>query len=79
MRNRRGKGQIFVLDVAMQKHVEKLRREKGFYPTLRVIGETFDPPLSPALVFRSLRRLAAAGKLAPEAELIYNSKKRGPA
>jgi len=79
MRNRRGKGQIFVLDAAMLKHVEKLRREKGFYPTLRVIGDTFDPPLYPAMVFRSLHRLAAAGKLTPEAELIYNSKKKGPA
>jgi hypothetical protein len=74
MRKRAGKGQIFALDAKMIILVEKFRQEKEYYPTLREIGETFNPPLPAVTVFRSLRRLAAAGKLSPEAMQVYDSK-----
>jgi hypothetical protein len=76
MRTRMGKGEILALDAKMQILVEEWRQEKGFYPSLREMGETFNPRLPAALVSRSLRRLAAAGKLSEEAMQVYNPKNK---
>lgn len=75
MRHRKGKGQIFALDAKMNTLVDVLQREKGFYPTLREIGEMFNPPLSPQSVKQSFRRLSVAGKLSDEARMIYDAQK----
>ena len=76
MRQRNGKGLTFAIDAKIEIFVEAWRREKGYYPALREISENFDPPRSVGMVYHHLRRLSAAGKLTPEAELIYNSKKK---
>ena len=74
MRIRMGKGQVLVFDAFIEKKLMELKSEKGFYPTLREIGECCTPPQPAAIVFRSLRRLAAAGRLSKEALLVYNAK-----
>ena len=74
MRIRMGKGQVLVFDAFIEKKLMELKSEKGFYPTLREIGECCTPPQPAATVFRALRRLAAAGRLSKEALLVYNAK-----
>jgi len=74
MRIRMGKGQVLVFDVFIEKKLMELKSEKGFYPTLREIGECCTPPQPAATVFRALRRLAAAGRLSKDALLVYNAK-----
>ena len=74
MRIRMGKGQVLVFDAFIEKKLMELKSEKGFYPTLREIGECCTPPQPAATVFRALRRLAAAGRLSQEALLVYNAK-----
>jgi len=77
MRHRNGKGLTFAIDAKIKTFVEEWRREKEYYPSLREISENFsDPPRSVGLVHHHLRRLAAAGQLSPEAELIYGPKKK---
>ena len=74
MRFRMGKGQVLVFDAFIEKKLMELKSEKGFYPTLREIGECCTPPQPAATVFRALRRLAAAGRLSKEALQVYNAK-----
>jgi len=74
MRIRMGKGQVLVFDAFVEKKLMELKSEKGFYPTLRQIGECCTPPQPAAHIHRSLRRLAAAGRLPKEALLVYNTK-----
>ncbi len=74
MRIRMGKGQVLVFDAFVEKKLMELKSEKGFYPTLRQIGECCTPPQPAAIVFRSLCRLAAAGRLSKEALQVYNAK-----
>ena len=69
-----GKGQVLVFDAFIEKKLETMRAEMGFYPTLKEIGAQCTPPQPPDCVFRSLRRLAAAGRLSKEALLVYNAK-----
>jgi len=69
-----GKGQVLVFDAFVEKKLMELKSEKGFYPTLREIGECCTPPQPAATVFRALRRLAAAGRLSKEAMQVYNAK-----
>lgn len=76
MRYRMGKGETAAFNAALEKKLNEMYAMRGFYPSLREIGENLSPPRSPDYVFRALRRLSAAGKLTPEAELIYNSKKK---
>lgn len=76
MRHRNGKGLTFAIDAKIKTFVEEWRRTKEYYPSLREISENFDPPRSVGLVHHHLRRLAAAGQLSPEAELIYGPKKK---
>ena len=74
MRIRRGKGQIIACDATLEKKLEELRKEKGFYPSLKEIGESYSPVHSPFFIDRALRRLSAAGRLSDEARQVYNSK-----
>lgn len=74
MRFRMGKGQVLVFDAFIEKQVEKLKAERGYYPTLKEIGESCTPPTYAAHVHSSLRRLAAAGRLSKEARQVYNAK-----
>lgn len=74
MRIRMGKGQVLVFDAFVEKTLEALKAEKGFYPTLKEIGERCTPPQPAAYIHRSLVRLAAAGRLPKEALLVYNAK-----
>ena len=74
MRIRMGKGQVLVFDAFIEKKLETMRAEMGFYPTLKEIGAQCTPPQPAATVFRALRRLAAAGRLSKEALLVYNAK-----
>ena len=74
MRFRMGKGQVLVFDAFVEKTLESLKTEKGFYPTLREIGERCTPPQPPDCIFRSINRLAAAGRLSKEARQVYNAK-----
>lgn len=74
MRFKMGKGQVLVFDAFVEKKLEELRMRRGYYPTLKEIGENCVPPTRPDCVFRSLRRLAAAGRLSKEALTVYNAK-----
>ena len=74
MRIRRGKGQIIAFDATLEKKLEELRKEKGFYPSLKEIGESYTPAHSPFFIDRALRRLKEAGCLSAEACLVYASK-----
>lgn len=74
MRFKMGKGQVLVFDAFIEKKLEELRAKYGFYPTLKEIGENCIPPTRTDYVDRSLRRLAAAGRLSKEALLVYNAK-----
>jgi hypothetical protein len=69
-----GKGQILVFDAFIEKTLESMRAEFGYYPSLKGIGERCTPPQSNSVVTRSLARLAAAGRLSQEARLVYNAK-----
>jgi hypothetical protein len=77
MRYKSGKGEVMVFDDQFVIHLEKMRKEKGFYPSLRVLAETlgFKDDLSKKVtwghVHRSLKRLAAAGRLSDEAMKVY--------
>ena len=57
MRTRRGKGQIISFDATLEKKLEELRKEKGFYPSLKEIGENYTPKHSASFIDRALRRL----------------------
>lgn len=74
MRFRMGKGQVLVFDAFIEKTIEAMKMELGYYPTLREIGERCTPPQPPAYIHRSLVRLAAAGRLPQEALQVYNAK-----
>jgi len=74
MRFRMGKGQVLVFDEHIEKQVEILRAKLGYYPSLREIAESCVPPTRPDYINRSLRRLAAAGRLSKEALQVYNAK-----
>lgn len=74
MRIRMGKGQVLVFDTYIEKRLEELQTKFGYYPSLREIAENCIPPTRPDYVHRSLRRLAAAGRLTKEALLVYNAK-----
>ena len=74
MRLRMGKGQVLVFDAFIEKTLEEMRTELGYYPALKNIGERCTPPQPPDCVFRSLNRLAAAGRLSKEAMQVYNAK-----
>ena len=74
MRIRMGKGQVLVFDEYIEKQVEKLKAKRGFYPSLREIADSCVPPSRPDFIDRSLRRLAAAGRLSKDALLVYNAK-----
>ena len=74
MRFRMGKGQVLVFDEFIEKTIETMRTELGYYPTLRQIGERCTPPQSNSVVTRSLHRLAAAGRLSKEALQVYSTK-----
>lgn len=74
MRFRMGKGQVLAFDAHLNQLIEKMNRDNKYYPSLREIGEKLIPPQPVASVVRSLNRLAAAGRLSPEALLVYNAK-----
>lgn len=74
MRFRMGKGQVLVFDASIEKQVEAFHKKNGFYPSLKVIGDSHIPPTSANYVDRALRRLAAAGRLTKEALQVYNAK-----
>jgi len=74
MRFRMGKGQVLVFDEFIEKTIETMRAELGYYPTLRQIGERCTPPQYAAYVYSSVKRLAAAGRLSKEALQVYNAK-----
>jgi len=74
MRFRMGKGQVLVFDAFIEKTIEAMRAELGYYPTLKKIGERCTPPQPPSCIFRSINRLTAAGRLSQEARLVYNAK-----
>lgn len=82
MRHKRGKGEIMAFDAKFIIHLENMRKKKGYYPSLRELGESFDlmPPSTSATrpdrdkwnyAARAVRRLAAAGKLSDEAKKVY--------
>lgn len=75
MRFRMGKGQTAAFDAVLEKQLEQMHRNRGYYPSLREIGESFSPPQTVHRIYQALHRLAMAGRLSPEAEAIYNSKK----
>ena len=74
MRFKMGKGQVLVFDTYIEKRLEELKTKFGYYPSLREIAENCIPPTRTDYVDRSLRRLAAAGRLSKEALLVYNAK-----
>lgn len=74
MRIRMGKGQVIAFDAFIEKKVEMMRNELGYYPALKEVGAQCMPPQPSDCVFRSLRRLAAAGRLSKEALMVYNTK-----
>jgi hypothetical protein len=74
MRFRMGKGQVLVFDEYVEKKLEKLRNDLGYYPSLREIANNCIPPTRADFVYRSLRRLAAANRLPKEALSVYNAK-----
>jgi hypothetical protein len=76
MRHRIGKGQIIAFDATLEKRLEEMRKAKGYYPTLKEIGESFTPPHSVNFIFRALRRLYEAGKLSDEANKVYDAKNK---
>lgn len=69
-----GKGQVLAFDAHLCQVVEQMNRKNGYYPSLREIGEKLVPPQHVDCVNRSLRRLAAAGRLSKEALQVYNAK-----
>lgn len=68
---------MIAFDASVLKRVEELKKVKGYYPALREIGESYDPPHSVGFVFRALRRLSEAGLLTAEASQIYATKIKG--
>ena len=74
MRFKMGKGQVLVFDTYIEKRLEELKTKFGYYPSLREIAENCTPPTRTDYVYRSLRRLAAAGRLSKEAMQVYNAK-----
>lgn len=77
MRYKSGKGEVMAFDEQFITHLEKMRKEKGFYPSLRTLAESlgFKEGISKKVtwghVYRSLKRLAAAGRLSDEAMKVY--------
>lgn len=74
MRFKMGKGQVLVFDNFIETKLDALKKELGYYPTLRQLGERCVPPQPPSVVRSSLRRLAATGRLTKEALRVYDSK-----
>ena len=87
MRYRSGKGETIAFDARFLVHLEKMKKEKGFYPSLRELVQSLEivsknpvkrkDASSWSYAFRSLKRLAAAGKLSPEAMEVYATKHTG--
>lgn len=74
MRRRGCRGQLVEFDKILVNRVETMKTELGYYPSLRLIGQSFTPPYSHSHVFNRLRFLAAAGRLSQEAMQVYDSK-----
>lgn len=74
MRLRMGKGQVLAFDAYVEKRMNELRAKNGFYSTLKEIADSCTPPTRTDFIDRSLRRLAAAGRLSKEALQVYNAK-----
>ncbi len=74
MRVRMGKGQVLVFDEYVEKKLRELKTKLGYYPALKQIAEACVPPTRADYVYRSLRRLAAAGRLPIGALMVYNAK-----
>ena len=87
MRYRSGKGETIAFDARFLIHLEKMKKEKGFYPSLRELARSLEitsqnpvkrkDASSWSYAFRSLKRLAASGKLSPEAMEVYATKHIG--
>jgi len=71
-----GKGQAVAFDAWLEKELEKMRAERGFYPMLKEIGAACSPPRTVDFIYRSLRRLADGGRLSKAAMQVYNSKNK---
>jgi len=71
-----GKGQAVAFDAWLEKELEKMRAERGFYPMLKEIGAECSPPRTVDFIYRSLRRLADGGRLSKDAMQVYNSKNK---
>jgi hypothetical protein len=74
MRRRGGKGQAIAFDAELAVRIEKMKKELGFYPSLRVIAHSYDPPYSYNHIFLRLRALASEGRLSAEAAKVYGEK-----
>jgi hypothetical protein len=74
MRRRGGRGRVIEFDRSLIERIEEMKKELGYYPTLRAIGQSFTPPYSHAYVSNCLRRLATAGRLSEGAAEVYGSR-----
>jgi hypothetical protein len=74
MRRRGGRGAALAFDVELAERIEKMKVKIGYYPTLREIGLSFNPPYSHSHVFNRLQLLASEGRLSAEALEVYKVK-----
>jgi len=74
MRRRGSRGQLIEFDRALVERVETMKRELGYYPSLRQIGQSFTPPYSHSQVFNRLRFLVAENRLSESATEVYTVK-----
>lgn len=70
-RHRRGKGELALFDETLSIKLEQLKKQLGYYPALIEIVEYIAPNCTTSSIYKSLRRLSAAGKLSKDAKFIY--------
>lgn len=71
-----GRGAAMVFDTTLCERVEEMKKRLGFYPTLREIRLSFNPPYSFQHVHARLQALIADGRLSADATAVYKVRPR---
>lgn len=71
-----GRGAAMAFDAELCERVEEMKKRLGFYPTLREIRLSFNPPYSFQHVHARLQKLIEEGRLSADATAVYKVQHR---
>lgn len=72
-----GRGERIAYDARLNAELERMKKEMGFYPSLRQIAENLNDGSSTTTVYTAIHRMIKAGELSADAIKIYGMKYNG--